>query len=302
MRVFWGTLVILSMAHGICDGQTQLSVSAGTLVREVVYNELNDHHTHRYWRYWVQHNTANETRVDNQVETSQGPVTLLASSNGRTPTPEAEEQEGLRLRRLLNSPDERTRHLREFEEDENRIGRILALLPDAFAYEYEGDENGCHHLSFHPNPEYTARSIEARIFHAMSGELWVDARMKRLVRLDAHVTDNVDFGYGILGRLYKGGWFQLIRTQVSPTDWKTQRLEVHMCGRALFVKSFARDTSEERGGFRQVSSGMDLARGIALLRQADRVNEAETQAPVQFQIEVPMRSSELGSSNLPGHP
>jgi hypothetical protein len=111
----------------------------------------------------------------------------------------------------------------------------------------------------------------------MSGTLWVDARYKRLARLDAHTEDNVDFGYGILGRLYKGGWFQLQRTQVSPTDWKTERLEVHMCGRALLVKNFARETSELRGGFVPVPAGMKLAQGMALLQQTQAQTQAQTQ-------------------------
>jgi hypothetical protein len=273
MRVFWVIVGILAMAQQVC-AQPQPPTPAGQLVREVVYNELNDHHAHGSWRYWVLHNTPNGMRLDDQVETAQGPVTRLSLNSGQPPTAEAEQQEQARLQRLLNSSDEQAKHLHEYQEDENRIGRILALLPDAFLYEYDGDENGCHRLRFRPNPDYPAHSIEARIFHAMTGALWVDARMKRLVRLDGRVRDNVDFGYGILGRLYKNGWFQLVRVQVSATDWKTERLEVHMCGRALLVKSFARDTSEERGGFAPVSAGMSLAQGAALLEQS----EAQTQA------------------------
>jgi hypothetical protein len=143
--------------------------------------------------------------------------------------------------------------------------------------EYDGDENGCHRLRFRPNSDYPVHSIEARIFHAMTGTLWADARMKRLVRHDGRVRNNVDFGYGILGRIYKDGWFQLVRVQVSAADWKTERLEVHMCGRALLVKSFARDTSEERGGFAAVSAGMSLSQGAALLEQSEAQTQAQSQ-------------------------
>jgi hypothetical protein len=253
---------------------------AGQLVREVVYNELNDHHAHGYWRYWIERHTPKETRVEDQVETAQGPITRLALSNGRPPSPETELEQQARFQRLLASPGEQAKHLQEYEEDEARIGRILALLPDAFLYDYDGEENGCHRLRFRPNPDYPVHSIEARIFHAMNGTLWIDARMKRLVRLDATVGENVDFGYGILGRLNKNGWFQLVRTQVSPTDWKTEKLEVHMCGRALLVKNFARDTSELRGGFAPVPAGLNLAQGMALLQQAQAEGEArQVQAP-----------------------
>ena len=178
------------------------------------------------------------------------------------------------MQHLLSSPSEQARHLRQYDEDEERIGRILALLPDAFVYEYDGEENGCYRLRFHPNPNYTARTIEARIFHAMSGKLWVDARFKRLARLEGRVEENVDFGFGILGRLYQGGWFRLERVQVSPTDWKTKSLEVHMNIRALLVKNFARETSETRGGFAPVPAGMSLALGLALLEKEQAQFEA----------------------------
>jgi len=289
MRVFWVIVGILAMAQQVCCAQPPPSIPAGQLVREVVFNELNDHHAHGYWRYWVLHNTPNGMRLDDQVETAQGPVTRLSLSNGQTPSVEAEQQEQARLRRLLTSTDEQTKHLREYQEDENRIGRILALLPDAFLYEYDGDENGSHRLRFRPNPDYPAHSIEARIFHAMTGTLWVNARMKRLVRLDGRVRDNVDFGYGILGRLYKNGWFQLVRVQVSATDWKTERLEVHMCGRALLVKSFARDTSEQRGGFTSVSTGMSLAQGAALLEQSEAQAQALTRPTLVAPTDLALR-------------
>jgi hypothetical protein len=148
----------------------------------------------------------------------------------------------------------------------------VALLPEAFLYQYEGEENGCYRLKFRPNPDYPAHSIEARIFHAMSGKLWVDARFKRMARLDGHLEENVDFGYGILGRLYKGGWFRLERTQVSLAEWKTERLEVHMTGRALLFKTIARETSEVRGGFVAVPGDLSLAEGMALLEHTEAAN------------------------------
>jgi hypothetical protein len=279
IRVIIAGVTGLAVLHGVSLGQaakqSQAEVPAAQLVREVVYNELNDHQGHGYWRYWIKRHMPKETRLEDQVETAEGPVTLVALSNGQPLSPASEQQEQVRMHRLLASPEQRARHLRDYQEDEKRIGTIVALLPDAYIYDYAGDENGCHKLVFHPNPTYPAHSIEARIFHSMSGTLWVDARMKRMVRLDAHVDENLDFGYGILGRLYKGGWFQLKRVQVSPTEWKTEQLEVHMVGRAMMVKSFARETSETRGGFIPVPSGMNLTEGLELLERT----EAKVQAP-----------------------
>ncbi|HEX8811165.1 MAG TPA: hypothetical protein VF742_04155 [Terracidiphilus sp.] len=86
-----------------------------------------------------------------------------------------------------------------------------------------------------------------------------------MAELNGRLQENVDFGYGFLGRLYKGGWFELRRTQVSPVDWKTERLEIHMSGRAMFFKTIARETSEVRGGFVAVPAAMNLSQGMRLL-------------------------------------
>jgi hypothetical protein len=281
MRVFWVAWGVLT-AMGVASGaRAQAPMPAGQLVREVVYNEQNDHQRHGYWRYWVERRSAAGALVEAQVETVQGPVERLELANGQPLSAEARQQDQERLEKLLNSPSEQAKHLKQYDEDEERIGRILALLPDAFVYEYDGEENGCHRLRFRPNPEYPAHSIEARIFHAMSGKLWVDARAKRLAKLEGRVDQNVDFGYGILGRLYQGGWFRLERVQVSATDWKTKSLEVHMNVRALLVKTFARETSEARGGFEPVPAGMSLAQGLALLDQTEAAAGERSGSPAK---------------------
>lgn len=283
MRLRWVAAGVLAML-GAGIGHAQGPMPAGQLVREVIYNEQHDHQLHGWWKYWIEQRSAAGLRVEEQVETTDGPISRLTLSDGRPLTPQMQEEEEARLERLLSSPNEQARHVRQYDEDEERIGRILALLPDAFVYEYESEENGCYRLRFHPNPAYKADRIEARIFHAMSGTLWVDVRAKRLARLEGHVDENVDFGFGILGRLYKGGWFRLVRVQVGETDWKTASLEVHMNVRALLVKTFARETSEVRGGFEAVPAGLTLQQGLAVLNREMEGREAEGVTAVAAEI------------------
>jgi hypothetical protein len=284
MRVRLLISLILAGAVWAAHAQAQLTESPAQLVREVVYNELHDHQLHGYWRYWIAQQSAEQGRVEDQIETADGPVMRVVATGGRPLSSEAERGEQQRLNHLLVSQEEQARQREAYSEDERRIGRIVALLPDAFLYEYAGEENGCYRLRFHPNPDYPAHSIEARIFHAMTGELWVDARLKRMARLEGQLEENVDFGYGLLGRLNKGGWFRLDRTQVSATDWKTERLEIHMSGRALLFKTIARETSEVRGGFAPVPMGMTLAQGVSLLGSQPVQSAAISVPPIKRAI------------------
>lgn len=263
----WGiTLAMIVPAWKGAIAQTpQPDEPANTLVSEVVYNELHDHEHHGYWRYRIERRTAEGFATEEQVETADGPVKWVTGGNGQPLKGAAREEEQARLERLMASSQEQARHLHDYNKDEERIGRIVRMLPNAFLYEYDGEENGCFRLRFRPNPDYPSHSIEARIFHSMSGVLLVDARYKRLAGLEGHIDQNVDFGFGILGRIYKGGWFNLQRVRVSSTDWKTDRLEMHLNIRALLVTSFARETSETRGGFEAVPAEMSIAQGVALL-------------------------------------
>ncbi len=286
MRVQWSIAGILPLALGVICTPALSQQPTAQLVREVVYNELRDHQLHGYWRYWIEQHTPKETWREEQVETADGPLTRLVLENGHPLDAASLQTEQTRLDHLLNSPEDQARLRQEHSDDEKRIGRVLALLPDAFIYEDAGQENGCYHLRFHPNPGYPPHSIEARIFHAMRGELWIDTRFKHLVRLDGQLQENVDFGFGILGRLYKGGWFRLERTQLSATDWKTERLEVHIGGRAMLFKTIARETSEVRGGFAPVPNRLSLTQGANLLFQTQ---SPVTTAQIKSAAFVPLR-------------
>ena len=269
MRAPWVMAGFFAVTQGFCCAHAQPPMPADQLVREVVYNELHDHVSHGYWRFWVDSHTPKESLREEFIETAEGPNSRIELSNGHPLDAEGRQLEQVRLHRLLNSPAEQARRRQEYDDNEKRVGRIVAMLPDAFLYEYAGEENGCYRLRFHPNPDYPAHSIEARIFHAMSGELWVSAKYKRLIRLDGHLTQDVSFGFGILGRLYQGGRFSLQRTQVSPTDWKTERFELHMKGRAILFKIITQEISELRSGFSPVAARLDLVKGAALLYQIE---------------------------------
>ena len=284
MRFAWIAVLFLPSMPLVPVVEGQAPEPAHELVREVVYNELHDHQLHGYWRYWIEREAQGLSRLEEQVETVDGPLTRLLAKSGRPLSAAEQESEQQRLERLLGSPQEQARRRQDYADDETRISRILALLPEAFLYAYAGEDQGSIHLRFRPNPDYPPHSIEARIFHAMRGELWIDSRAKRLVRLDGRLEENVDFGYGILGRLYEGGWFRLERTQVSSAEWKTVRLEIHMSGRAFLLKTIARETSEVRGGFAPVPPGLSLANALQLL------------APLEAKATPPRARPPLGSA------
>jgi hypothetical protein len=274
MRAVWILAGILAAASAGCFAQTATQEDPVRLVSETVYNELQDHSSHGYWRYWVRQQAQNGSYIEVQVETVDGPVGHLLQQNGQPLDEQHEQLESARLLNLRNSPSQQASHRQAFIEDDQRIGRILALLPDAFLYQDAGIENDCRRLRYTPNPKYSAHGMEARVFHQLRGDLWIDLRMKRIRRFDGHLDDNVDFAFGVLGRVSKGSWFSMTRAQVSPKEWKTDHFESHVNGRALLFKTIARDITEVRGGFETVPPAMTLVQGLKVLEQTVAASEA----------------------------
>lgn len=279
MRLIWVLIGIFPAATCGSLIWAQQPEVAPQLIREVAYNELRDHDTHGFWRYWIEQHTPDEMRLQEQVETADGPLTRLVQTNGHPLDAQGRKDEQARLEKLVSSPQDLASHRKDYLEDEKHIARMISMLPDAYVFENLGDEHGCHHLRYRPNPGYIPRTMEARVIHSMAGELWIDARFKRLSRLEGHLDDNVDFGLGLLGRLDKGGWFRMQRVPVSTTEWKTQQLEVHLTGRAFVLKAIARETSELRRGFVAVPAGMTLSQGMGILNQTGAPATSNSTAP-----------------------
>jgi hypothetical protein len=265
-----GNLVVLSLTIGCgaCFAEAQQTQPAKQLVREVVYNEKHDHDAHGNWRYWVRQRRPEGTKFSEQVETQEGPVNRVIMVNGRPLNDETRRTELARLDALITSPAEQQNKREAYAEDEKRVGRILALLPEAFLFEDAGQAKDCRHLRFRPDPSYSAKTMEAKVFHAVSGDLWLDTRMKRLIKLQGRMEDDVNFGLGLLGKVEKGSWFRMDRTQVSATEWKMTALEIHMHGRAVLFKCVGRDTSEQRGGFVPLPAELTLSQGVRLLAES----------------------------------
>jgi hypothetical protein len=261
IAVISGVFAAASSAPGqdVRKISTSAALNPEQLIRDTVYNELHDHEVHGYWQYMVHKKTANDLMSLEQVETKSGPVQRLIAVNGEPLTPQRRHDEDVRLEEFLSDSAKQRKVREQYLDDEKRIARIMQLLPIAFSYQYEGIEGDNYCLSFRPNPAFHPPTIEARVFHAMQGKVYVNARWKRLARLDGRLMDNIDFGYGLLGRMNKGGWFNLERTRANETDWKTEMLEIHVSGRAVLFKTIAKDTREERFGFREVPRNITLS-------------------------------------------
>ena len=242
--------------------------SAHDLVKDVVYNELQERRQISLWQYRVEKRVASQNTLEQEVETRSGPVYRVLVRQGKPLDSAGQKKETERLNSLLRNPAEQARMKQDHEAEEGRLQRLIAAMPDAFVYSYDGMDGGNLRLSFRPNPAYNPQTYEARVYHALSGKIWIQPQWKRLVKLDAHIVNQIDFGYGLFGRIEKGGSFQIEREQVSKTRWKTSLLDVHVSGRIVFLKSINKDQHDLRSNFQPVPSDLDVQGAIAILDAA----------------------------------
>ena len=228
--------------------------------------------THQPLRYVLRKTDEQHDTTKDIIETSQGDVARLVAINGQPLSAEANQAELDRLHTLANHPEiQQHRHQRE-QKDAARVDRLMRLLPDAFLYRYEGMTDcaagSCYRLSFSPNPHFTPPDMEASIFRGLAGEVWIDQGQERLTHLDAHVIANVDFGWGILGKLDKGGTILLEQSDIGGHDWELTHLKLNLTGKALMVKSLNIQITEQASHFTQVPPGVDYRKAIQLLENS----------------------------------
>lgn len=233
--------------------QTQIDPHA--LVRRAVENDLNTHEKLNF-RFVLRKQDTKGTTTKEIIETRDGDVARLIAVGDKPLPAEANQAELDRLNNLLAHPEvQEHRHKRE-QQDAGRADELVQVLPNAFVYKFtglgEGPTGPVYKLSFEPNKKFEPPDYEARVFHGMAGELWIDQQQERVVRFDAHLTDDVEFGWGVLGRLFKGGTIMVEQADVGNHHWEQTHLRLDLTGKELLVKDLVERTTEDASNFQQV--------------------------------------------------
>lgn len=222
-------------------------------------------------RYRLRKSSPRLTSAKEIVETRDGDVARLIAINDRPLNQADEQREQARLDALFSDPG-RQRHRKQSEEaDTGIVLKLLRMLPQAFLYEYAGAGQGpsgkVEKFRFRPNPAFNPPDLETQALTAMVGELWIDASQERVTRLEGHLQQDTTYGWGILGKLDKGGWIVIEQADIGGRQWRIARFQMKMDLRILFkTKNF--DTVEEMTQYAPVPPGLGYRQAIQMLRSA----------------------------------
>ncbi|HET7873585.1 MAG TPA: hypothetical protein VFL42_13795, partial [Terriglobales bacterium] len=127
-------------------------------------------------------------------------------------------------------------------------------------------------LKFSPNPRYNAPTRELEVFRAMEGKMWIDRNARRMTQIDGKLTEDVTFGWGLLGRLHKGGTFKVVQKQVGPDHWEVISTDVNMTGHAVIFKTINVKQHEVLSDFRRMPDDITVAQAYEMLEKGGAVS------------------------------
>ena len=215
------------------------------------------------------------------LETKDGGVARLLSVNNQPLSDDDEQKEQARLAELVADPGKQRRRKQSEDADSGRALNVLRVLPAAFLYQYAGSADSpsgmIEKFTFRPNPHFYPPDFETQVLTQMAGEIWIDPAHERVVRLEGHLQHDVDFGWGILGRLSNGGWITIDQADVGGGVWRIVRFEMKMSGRVVF-KNRVFDTTEEESHFAPLPMGLSYQKAIEMVRNGPEATAAKSSA------------------------
>jgi hypothetical protein len=238
---------------------------AGELINAVVANELRDREQLRKWMYVIEKREGNQSLTEEQVETKNGPLYRVLARDGVPLTPDQRQQDNVRIGRLLHDTSQQAKLKQQYEDDEQKLEKLMRVMPVAFLYAYDGVDGDFVRLKFRPDPSYNPPNYEARVVHSLAGTVLIDSHHQRLAKLSGQLINSVQFGWGVFGHLDNGGTIEVGRVQVGPSQWKTALLNIQLSGRMVFFKTISKQQYETRSNFRAVPGDLSLSEANELL-------------------------------------
>jgi hypothetical protein len=246
--------------------QEPLPQNANEYIRQKVEHELAERNRDQsHWRYSLHREDDKGSQDRDVIQTGEGSLSRTMLKFDRPLTDDDRDQDEARMRRQLSDSGEAARHARREKGNRDLANSMLKALPDAFIFQYDGEEDGLVRLTFIPNPHYSAPSRELQVLRSLRGKIWIDRGGKRLARADASLFEDATFGVGFLARLNKGGTVTVVQQQVAPEHWEIVTLDINMSGHAAIFKTIRIRRRQLLSDFQRVSDSLTLHQAYEML-------------------------------------
>ncbi|HTV06771.1 MAG TPA: hypothetical protein VME86_15490 [Acidobacteriaceae bacterium] len=215
---------------------------AREMVRQDVNTELAaDAADHSVWIFHDDDRKPGNDVVQWVAQTHQGDVKRVIERNGQSIS---EEQQRNSVEAFVHNPQAQAKQRQAGQKDAQQATSLLKMLPDAFLWTEVGHNDGTTTFDFKPDPNFSPPSYASRVFAAMAGEMVVDNKQHRIEKFKGKMTHDVNFLWGILGSIKKGGWFEVDRQPVGPGVWQITQTHIHVHGHILFFRTISQQEDD----------------------------------------------------------
>ncbi len=240
--------------------------NAQSLVRTTVNAEIAaDKADHSRWIFYEVDKKPDKSVEQWVAQTSDGDISRVLRKNGH-PIPKPQQRKAVES--FIRDTDARQQQHQGNAKDAQHAEALLNMLPDTFLWSIKQKNDVTTTLHFKPNPNFDPPSRQASVLAVMEGDLVVNNQHHRIQSLKGTMTREVNFGWGILGSLKKGGWFEVDREQVAPGLWQITKTHVHIQGRALLFKTISEQEDDIKSHFTRLPDDVTLQQAAeAVMKQ-----------------------------------
>jgi hypothetical protein len=268
--------LFLFLVAGAGRAQQKPDTNPLDLVRQASRNEIKASDVQYYAMFKDVTEYKDHSITKEIIRTKDGGLTTTLLINGHPLSAEERKKDDDKLEKFANDPAARRKRRDSNKEDDKRAETMLSSLPDAFLYTYVGTDHGPSgeelvHLKFKPNPNFTPPNHETAVYQGMEGDMIIDRKAMRIAKIDGTLFKDVDFGWGILGKLYKGGKFIIVQRDVGGGHWEEVQETLQFYGKVLMIKPLTIWSTEIMTDFRPVPADLTTAQALDLLHKSDEV-------------------------------
>lgn len=236
---------------------------AKSAVQRAVKNELaKDEADHSCWVFHEVDRKPGNSVVQWVAQTAKGDVTRVLTRNGRQ-IPEQQQKKS--VEDFIHDSSAQARQVQAGKRDDNQATNMLKLLPVAFVWTQTSKNGETTTYHFKPDSGFRPPSREARVFSAMEGDMVVNNRDQRIQELKGRLIHDVNFGYGLLGKLQRGGSFEVERQTTGGGVWQITQSHIHIHGHALIFKTISEEEDDVKTSFTRESDNVTLQQAASAL-------------------------------------
>ena len=214
-------------------------------VRQAVSAELQANQTDKsIWTYRETNITPEKHAAYTAIETQQGTLRRLIELSNHPLSPQATAVETHRIQNYVNDPAAQARARKAAAHDGAQAEELLKMLPDAFIWTRSGENGDLLTLNFRPNPDFDPPDMQSRVLGIMIGQMIISKDSHRIRTLRGKLSDDVRIGWGILGKLDRGGTFDVERRMVGDGYWQITETHVHIGGHALLFHTIGQQEDD----------------------------------------------------------